>query len=93
MGKRAHIESFHDKLRDKCLNRWLFCTVADAHVIVESWCLEHNEWGPHHPLCYQTPREFARRGKFGLLLTCRLLPSRLAKTNRNGFYQTKQPVK
>ena len=38
-----------------------------------------------------TPEEFAR-SKFGLLPASGLLPSKLAKINRNRFYQTKQPA-
>jgi hypothetical protein len=32
-----HIESFHDKLRDECLNRELFGNLHEARVILESW--------------------------------------------------------
>jgi putative transposase len=65
--ENGHIESFHDKLRDECLNRELFGTLAEARVILESWRVKYNERRPHSSLGYQTPREFARRAKFGLL--------------------------
>ena len=65
--ENGHIESFHDKLRDECLNRELFGTLAEARVILESWRVEYNEYRPHSSLAYQTPGEFARRSKFGLL--------------------------
>lgn len=90
--ENAHIESFHDKLRDECLNRELFGTLAEAHVIVESWRVEYNEERPHSSLGDQMPGEFARRSKFGLLPASGLLPSKLAKINANRFYQTKQPA-
>ena len=90
--ENGHIESFHDKLRDECLNRELFGTLAEARVIVESWRVEYNERRPHSSLGYQTPGEFARRSKFGLLPASGLFPSKLAKINRNRFYQTKQPA-
>ena len=91
--ENGHIESFHDKLRDECLNRELFGTLAEARVIVESWRVEYNERRPHSALGYQTPGEFAQSAsKFGLLPACGLLPSKLAKINRNRFYQTKQPA-
>jgi putative transposase len=89
--ENAHIESFHDKLRDECLNRELFGTLAEARVIVESWRVEYNQERPHSSLDNQTPEEFAR-SKFGLLPASGLLPSKLAKINRNRFYQTKQPA-
>ena len=44
--ENAHIESFHDKLRDECLNRELFGTLAEARVIVESWRVEYNQERP-----------------------------------------------
>jgi putative transposase len=62
----AHIESLRDKLRDECLNRDLFGTLAEARVILESWRVEYNEERPHSSFGYQTPRKFARRSKFGL---------------------------
>lgn len=79
--ENGHIESFHDKLRDECLNRELFGTLAEARVILESWRVEYNERRPHSSLGYQTPGEFAR--KFELLPAPRprgLLPFKLAKT-------------
>jgi Integrase core domain len=65
--ENGHIESFHDKLRDECLNRELFGTLAEARIILESWRVEYNEKRPHSSLSYQTPEEFARRTKFGFL--------------------------
>jgi transposase InsO family protein len=76
--ENAHIESFHDKLRDECLNRELFGTLAEARIILESWRVEYNQERPHSSLGNQTPEEFAR-SKFGLLPACGLLPSKLAK--------------
>jgi putative transposase len=91
--ENGHIESFHDKLRDECLNRELFGTLAEARVIVESWRVEYNQHRPHSSLGYQTPEEFARgASKFGLQSASGLLASKLAKINRNSFYLTKQPA-
>jgi putative transposase len=90
--ENGHIESFHDKLRDGCLNRELFGTLAEARVVLESWRVEYNERRPHSALGYQTPGEFARRSKFGLLPAPGLLPSKLANFNTNRFYLTKQPA-
>ena len=41
--ENGHIESFHDKLGDECLNRELFGNLHDARVILESWRVEDNE--------------------------------------------------
>jgi putative transposase len=78
--ENAHIESFHDKLRDECLNRELFGTLAEARVILESWRVEYNEKRPHSSLGDQTPEEFAQSAsKFGLLPAYGLLPPKFAK--------------
>jgi len=57
--ENGHIESFHDKLRDECLNRELFGSLAEARVILESWRVEYNERRPHSSLGYRTPNEYA----------------------------------
>ena len=64
--ENGHIESFHDKLRDECLNRELFGSLLEARVILETWRIEYNESRPHSSLGYQTPGEFARRSNSGL---------------------------
>lgn len=74
--ENGHIESFHDKLRDECLNRELFGSLAEARVILESWRVEYNEARPHSALGYQTPGEFARN--FRLQSASGLLPSEIA---------------
>jgi transposase InsO family protein len=59
--ENGHIESFHDKLRDECLNREVFATLAEAKVIIEQWRREYNEYRPHSSLGYRTPAEVAAR--------------------------------
>jgi len=59
--ENGHIESFHDKFRDECLNRELFGSLLEARVIVESWRMEYNEKRPHSSLRYLTPSEYGRR--------------------------------
>jgi transposase InsO family protein len=61
--EQAYIESFHDKLRDECLNREIFCSLAEARLIVEGWRVEYNEQRPHSALGYLTPVEFAAASK------------------------------
>ncbi|MGH6628303.1 MAG: IS3 family transposase [Burkholderiales bacterium] len=64
--ENGYIESFHDKLRDECLNRELFGNLEEARVVIEQWRSEYNERRPHSSLGYQTPREFARQLALGL---------------------------
>ena len=91
--ENGHIESFHDKLRDECLNRELFGTLTEARVILESWRVDTNERRPHSALGYQTPGEFARgASKFGLLPASGLLPPKFAKINQTSFYPINQPA-
>ena len=60
--QNAYIESFHDKLRDECLNREIFGSLWEARVVIEQWRLYYNAERPHSSLGYQTPNEFAGRG-------------------------------
>lgn len=57
--ENGHIESFHDKLRDECLNREIFGSLLEAKVLVEQWRIEYNTNRPHSSLGYQTPQEVA----------------------------------
>jgi len=57
--ENAHIESFHDKLRDEHLNREIYCSLAEAKVLLESFRIEYNQQRIHSSLGYQTPSEFA----------------------------------
>jgi len=59
--ENGHIESFHDKLRDECLNRELFGSLREAQVVIEGWRCEYNQSRPHSSLGYQTPDEYASR--------------------------------
>jgi transposase InsO family protein len=61
--EQAYIESFHDKLRDECLNREIFRSLAEARIILEGWRVEYNEQRPHSALGYLTPVEFAAASK------------------------------
>lgn len=80
--ENAYIESFHDKLRDECLNRELFGSLLEARVIIEAWRVEYNGLRPHSALGYQTPDEFAARHDASRLRSgCALPPSRSVETN------------
>jgi len=59
--ENPYIESFHDKLREECLSRYLFANVREAQEIVEAWRQEYNQYRPHSSLGYLTPAEYAAR--------------------------------
>jgi putative transposase len=79
--ENAYIESFHDKLRDECLNREIFGSLLEARVVIEQWRLHYNAERPHSSLGYKTPAEFAGRanGSSGLRSGYALPPSRTAE--------------
>ena len=57
--QNAHIESFHDKLRDECLNSQLFMSQLEARVVVEDWRVEYNTIRPHSSLGRISPAAYA----------------------------------
>ena len=84
--ENGHIESFHDKLRDECLNRELFGNLREARVILESWRVEYNERRPHSALGYRTPNEYAGERRTALMGAARPKPCR---SPRQAFGGTK----
>jgi putative transposase len=59
--QNAHVESFHGKLRDECLNTSWFGNLFEARRKIGAWRREYNEERPHSSLGYRTPAEFARQ--------------------------------
>jgi transposase InsO family protein len=57
--QNPHVESFHGKLRDECLNASWFQNLFDARRKIAAWREEYNEERPHSSLGYRTPLEFA----------------------------------
>lgn len=53
-------ERFNGTVRDECLNLYLFASVAEARVRLESFRQHYNDERPHSRLGYQTPSEFKR---------------------------------
>jgi transposase InsO family protein len=49
------VESFNGKLRDECLNRESFMTLAEVKVLIEQWRKEYNEVRPHSACGYKPP--------------------------------------
>ena len=79
--QNGHVESFHGKLRDECLNASWFRNLFDARRKITAWKHEYNEQRPRSSLQYQTPAEFARS------VTS---PSTLSD-NRSGEATSRQP--
>ena len=52
------IESFHNRLRDECLNREVLLSVAEAQVLIEQWRQTYNHEHPHSRLGFKSPQEF-----------------------------------
>jgi len=58
--QNGHVESFHGRLRDECLNAHWFRTLNDVRTTLENWRQEYNSERPHSGLEYRTPEEFRR---------------------------------
>jgi len=63
--QNGHVESFHGRLRDECLNVSWFRTLNDVRRTVDAWRQEYNSERPHSSLGYKTPREFAATQGYG----------------------------
>src|SRR5713101_8738417 len=61
--QNAHVESFHGRLREECLNVSWFQNLFDARRKIAAWRTEYNEEHPHSSLGYRTPKEFAERSR------------------------------
>jgi transposase InsO family protein len=84
--ENGHIESFHDKLRDECLNREIFGSLLEAKIVIESWRVEYNTERPHSSLGNITPEEFASRGP-----ECSCLRSGFALPTSRTFSKNNNP--
>jgi putative transposase len=58
--QNAFVESFQGRLRDECLDRHWFVSLADARDTVEAWRQDYNRVRPHSALGYRPPMEFRR---------------------------------
>ncbi len=59
--QNGHVESFHGRLRDECLNATWFRTLNDVRCTLATWREEYNGERPHSSLDYRTPNEFRRK--------------------------------
>jgi transposase InsO family protein len=89
--ENGHIESFHDKFRDECLNRELFGSLLEARVIVESWRMEYNEKRPHSSLRYLTPSEYVSRHN-PVLRSAYGLPTPRVAIHTTNIHNINQPI-
>ena len=58
--QNGHVESFHGRLRDECLNASWFRTLNDVRCTLATWREEYNCERPHSSLDYRTPNEFRK---------------------------------
>lgn len=58
--QNSHVESFHGRFRDECLNASWFWNLWDARRKINEWRIDYNRHRPHSSLNYRTPAEFAR---------------------------------
>ena len=63
--QNGHVESFHGRLRDECLNASWFRTLNDVRRTLDNWRREYNCERPHSSLAYRTPAEFSRALGYG----------------------------
>lgn len=58
--QNAHVESFHGRFRDECLNTQWFKNLWHARRQITARRNEFNQERPHSSLDYRTPNEFAQ---------------------------------
>ena len=58
--QNGHVESFHNRLRDECLNQEWFLSLTEARIIIESWRKKYNRIHPHSNLGMLSPNMFAK---------------------------------
>ena len=62
--QNGHVESFHGRLRDECLNASWFRTLDDVRTTLANWRQEYNWERPHSSLGYQTPEQFRQKAGY-----------------------------
>ena len=72
--QNGHVESFHNRLRDECLNQEIFLSVTEARVVIEEWRCFYNRVHPHSRLGFQSPEDYARRSARPGLLCAAAMP-------------------
>lgn len=62
-SENGFTESLNGKIRDECLNEYLFRNLNHARIVLETWRKDYNHVRPHSSLNYQTPMEFLYKNK------------------------------
>ena len=62
--QNGHVESFHGRLRDECLNASWFRTLNDVRCTLATRREEYNCERPHSSLDYRTPQEFRQQSGY-----------------------------
>jgi len=55
--RNGNVEAFNSRVRDECLSINIFCSLAQARVVMSDWKEEHNQ--RHSALGYQAPARYA----------------------------------
>lgn len=53
--ENGYVESFNSKLRDELLDGEIFYSLAEARIVVETWCRQYNAVRLHSSLGYKPP--------------------------------------
>ena len=64
--QNAFVESFYGRLRDECLNKTLFTSLAHARAVLAAWRLDYNTVRPHSQLGGRNPAQIAGQRGPGL---------------------------
>jgi putative transposase len=57
--QNAFAESFQGRMRDECLNEYLFFSMNHARVVIAGWVEDYNTARPHSAIGYMTPAAYA----------------------------------
>ena len=77
--QNVFIESFNSKLRDECLNEYVFTSLREARAIIEAWRHDYNHLRPHSSLGYLAPEEFAARNQGSSAIARTAWPARAGR--------------
>ena len=58
LERNGYIESFMDKIRNECLNLYLFRTIYEARMTISNYIDYYNTGRPHSTIGYETPVAF-----------------------------------